>query len=229
MIMLLGTYFFDEDSTVNFSSFFHRIRNKTYQHRGFFYVPGARLPQTKLYVLVSKNTASAAEGFAYDFKHIKRATIVGEKTRGAAHVANPFIVNEYFLLTLPFAVPMNPITNSNWEGTGVEPDIPCEAQHAIDVVYKNELDRMLVSNTDEASLNTLGYELLAERRFEAAIRVFLKNVEMFPGSANVYDSLGEAYAEAGEIELAIKNYKRSLELDPGNDNARKALERLKKK
>ncbi len=229
MTMLLGSYFFDDDNSVFFSSFFHRIRDKTYQHRSFFFVPGKRIPETKLYILISKNTFSAAEGFAYDFKQIKRATIVGEITKGAAHVANPFIVNEYFLITLPFAKPINPITNSNWEGTGVEPDIPCEAEHAIDAVYKNELDRILMSNTDEAFLNTLGYELLEEKQFGAAIEIFLKNVKLFPNSANVYDSLGEAYLKDGQTELAIQNYKKSVELNPQNDNARKVLEQLQKK
>lgn len=229
MIMLLGSYFFDEDNSVFFSSFFHRIRNRTYQHRAFYYVPGKRLPETKLYILISKNTFSAAEGFAYDFKNLKRATIVGEKTKGAAHVANPFIVNEYFLITLPFARPINPITNSNWEGTGVEPDIQCVAGNAIDAVYKNELDRLTTDYTDEASINALGYELLSEKLYGAAIEVFLKNVKLFPNSANVYDSLGEAYLLDGKKDLAIQNYKKSLELNPQNENAIKVLEQLQKK
>ena len=229
MIMLLGSYFFDEDSSVFYSSFFHRIKDKTYQHRAFFYVPGKRIPQTKLYILVSKNTFSAAEGFAYDFKHLKRATIVGEKTMGAAHVANPFIVNDYFIINLPFAVPVNPITNSNWEGTGVEPDIPCKAEDAVEAVYKNELDRINNSYTDEASINALGYELLSEKQYGAAIEVFLINVKLFPNSANTYDSLGEAYMNAGNKELAIINYKKSLELDPNNENAKNMLEQLQGK
>lgn len=228
MIMLMGSYFFEEDNSVFFSSFFHRIRDKTYQHRSFFYVPGKRIPKTKLYILISKNTFSAAEGFAYDFKQIKRATIVGEKTKGAAHVANPFIVNEYFLLTLPFAKPINPITNSSWEGTGVEPDIPCEAEHAIDDVYKIELDRISKGHTDEAFLNTLGYELIAEKLIGAAIEAFLINVNLFPNSANVYDSLGEAYLQDDQTDLAIQNYQKSLELNPQNENARIVLEKLRK-
>lgn len=229
MIMLLGSYFFDEDNSVFFSSFYHHIKDKTYQHRSFFYVPGKRLPETKLYILVSKNTFSAAEGFAYDLKQIKRATIVGEKTKGAAHVANPFIVNENFILTLPFAKPINPITNSNWEGTGVEPDIQCEAGNAIDAIYKNELDRLTTGYTDEASINALGYEILNERMYGAAIEVFLKNVILFPNSSNVYDSLGEAYMNAGNKELAIKNYKRSLELNSKNENAKSMLKQLESK
>jgi Flp pilus assembly protein TadD len=86
-----------------------------------------------------------------------------------------------------------------------------------------------MSNTDEAFLNTLGYELLEEKQFGAAIEIFLKNVKLFPNSANVYDSLGEAYLKDGQTELAIQNYKKSVELNPQNDNARKVLEQLQKK
>ena len=51
---------------------------------------------------------------------------------------------------------------------------------------------------------------------------------MNPQSANAYDSLGEAYMKAGDNEKAIKNYKKSLELNPENNNAKKMLEKLKK-
>lgn len=78
----------------------------------------------------------------------------------------------------------------------------------------------------ERELNRLGYDLLREDRFEEAIAVFELNVEAFPESANVYDSLGEAYMEAGEREKAVVNYRRSLAIDPGNDHARDVLRRL---
>jgi CubicO group peptidase (beta-lactamase class C family) len=80
----------------------------------------------------------------------------------------------------------------------------------------------------EQELNTLGYQLLAQGRALDAIEVFKLNVEMNPRAANPYDSLGEAYAVAGNKELAIANYRKSLELDPKNDNARDAVARLEK-
>ena len=77
----------------------------------------------------------------------------------------------------------------------------------------------------EASLNQLGYSLLYSGHEKDAITVFQKNVQEFPQSSNVYDSLGEAYAKVGEKDLAIANYEKSLQLDPKNKNA---VERLKK-
>ncbi|HEY6975869.1 MAG TPA: tetratricopeptide repeat protein [Chitinophagaceae bacterium] len=79
----------------------------------------------------------------------------------------------------------------------------------------------------ENTLNTTGYNLLASKKVDDAIDVFLLNVKLFPNSWNTYDSLGEAYAAAGNKELAIKNYERSIEMNPQNDNGKKMLEKLK--
>ena len=78
----------------------------------------------------------------------------------------------------------------------------------------------------ESDLNSLGYLLLRRNDIGGAITLFRLNVEMFPTSANTYDSLAEAYAKNSDRGLAIKNYKRSLELDPENTNAARSLERL---
>ncbi len=80
----------------------------------------------------------------------------------------------------------------------------------------------------ESQLNALGYELLRENKLKEAIVVFTLNTELYPESANVWDSLGAAYAASGEKELAIKNYKKSLELNPKNLNAVEALRKLQK-
>jgi D-alanyl-D-alanine-carboxypeptidase/D-alanyl-D-alanine-endopeptidase len=80
---------------------------------------------------------------------------------------------------------------------------------------------------DEYLLNTLGYRLLHSDRVQEAIAIFTLNVEEYPDAWNPYDSLGEAYAEAGELELAIVNYEKSVELNPENTNGIAALERLR--
>jgi imidazolonepropionase-like amidohydrolase len=82
-------------------------------------------------------------------------------------------------------------------------------------------------NFDEAELNSLGYELLGNKNFKDAIRVFQLNVEAYPQSGNVYDSLAEAYMDNGDNELAIANYQKSLQLDPANGNAVQMLKKLK--
>jgi tetratricopeptide (TPR) repeat protein len=78
----------------------------------------------------------------------------------------------------------------------------------------------------EFSVNGLGYLLLSQERVADAIAVFKLNVEAYPNSFNVYDSLGEAYMRSGDKELAVKNYQKSLELNPDNQNGREMLKRL---
>ena len=77
----------------------------------------------------------------------------------------------------------------------------------------------------ESALNDLGYALLRMKKTDEAVKILELNVEAYPRSANVYDSLGEAYAAQGNRQKAIASYKKSLELDPGNVNA---VEQLKK-
>jgi len=78
----------------------------------------------------------------------------------------------------------------------------------------------------EPVLNNLGYRLMAEGKLPEAIEVFKLNVEAYPAAANTYDSLGEAYLKAGQKDLAIVNYRRSLELNKDNKNAADALKKL---
>lgn len=82
---------------------------------------------------------------------------------------------------------------------------------------------------NEAELNNLGYRLLSQGRIDEAIAIFQQNVQAFPESSNVYDSLGEAFMEKGNRKAAIRNYEKSLELDPDNTNAVEMLKKLGEK
>jgi tetratricopeptide (TPR) repeat protein len=84
-------------------------------------------------------------------------------------------------------------------------------------------------NVSEQEMNELGYQYLQARKLKEAIAVFQMNVDAFPYSFNVYDSLGEAYAAAGDKELAIKNYEKSVELNPNSQSGIEALKRLRAK
>ena len=81
----------------------------------------------------------------------------------------------------------------------------------------------------EGSLNTIGYNLMDDKKLKEAIEVFKFNVQMHPDAWNTYDSLGEAYAEAGDKKKAIKMYEKSIQLNPNNEGGKKALEKLRQK
>ena len=82
-------------------------------------------------------------------------------------------------------------------------------------------------NFDEGELNTLGYKFIRAKKFREAIRIFQLNVEAYPQSGNVYDSLAEAYMDDGNKPEAIADYQKSLQLNPKNGNAVKMLQKLK--
>ena len=87
---------------------------------------------------------------------------------------------------------------------------------------------LLRGDISEGFINSTGYRLMGQNKFADAIRIFQLNVALYPRSWNVYDSLGEAYMNHGEKELAIQNYEKSLELNPQNEKGAATLQKLKR-
>lgn len=106
-------------------------------------------------------------------------------------------------------------------------DIVTRGVAAIDEYRAGIKNKTSSFSMDEVQMNRLGYTLLGGKRVKEAIEIFRLNVEAFPNSSNTYDSLGEAYMIAGEKELAIKNYEKSVELNPKNNGGIEALRKLR--
>ncbi|HEY8561119.1 MAG TPA: serine hydrolase [Pyrinomonadaceae bacterium] len=92
--------------------------------------------------------------------------------------------------------------------------------------YRKRRAASAAEKLNEARVNSLGYDLLRARKTAEAIAVFRLNAEDFPASANVWDSLAEAYMINGDIEKAIENYKKSLALNPNNKGAAERIKQL---
>jgi hypothetical protein len=92
----------------------------------------AKVVSTPVYVLTSSESFSGAEEFTYNLKNLKRATIVGETTGGGAHPVRGERLNDRLVIGIPFMRAQNPITKTNWEGTGVEPDVKVTAGEALE-------------------------------------------------------------------------------------------------
>jgi hypothetical protein len=232
MIQLINSYFFDEP--VHLNSFYIRKGDKTQQFWTQAHVQGKRMTQADIYVLTSKRTFSGAEEFTYNLKNMKRGTIIGETTGGGAHPVRFHYFEELqFGIRVPFGRAINPISGTNWEGTGIKPDIEVPQEKAYDTAYKLAVKNLLTKTKTpeekrrlESDINIGGYRLLDRKKVKEAIKIFEMNVELFPESFNVYDSLAEAYMTDNNKELAIKYYKKSLELNPENENAKKFLKEL---
>lgn len=134
MIALISTYLFDKPTHLN--DLYNRKQDSTTQSWTLPYVPGNRLPDAPAFVLTSTATFSGAEEFSYNLKNLKRAILVGETTGGGAHPVRGQRIDDHFTVQVPFERAINPISKTNWEGTGVVPDVAAKASEALDVAEK---------------------------------------------------------------------------------------------
>jgi retinol-binding protein 3 len=147
MIQLITSYFFTAEP-VHLNSFYFRPTNENTQTWTLPYVPGVRRPDIPLYLLTSKETFSAAEEFCYNLKNLKRATLIGETTGGGAHPTGSVIVSDKFFVRIPKGRAINPITKTNWEGTGVTPDIAVSADKALETALGKALEKLKGDKVD---------------------------------------------------------------------------------
>ena len=142
MIQLISSYLFDSNP-VHLNNFYWRPTDSNSQTWTLPHVSGTRSPDTPLYILTSSGTFSAAEEFSYNLKNLERATLIGETTGGGAHPGGSLIATERFMVWVPTGRAINPITNTNWEGSGVIPHIKTSAREALDKAYTIALEQLI--------------------------------------------------------------------------------------
>jgi hypothetical protein len=140
MVTLIASYLFDQPT--HLIDIYNRKEDSTTQNWTLSYLPGPRLTKQPVFVLTSKRTFSGAEEFAFDLKNQKRAVIVGETTGGGAHPVSGHTVADYFRVNVPFAKSLDPVTKTNWEGTGVEPDVKVPAADALATAEKLAMEKI---------------------------------------------------------------------------------------
>jgi hypothetical protein len=129
MVALLLTYFMPEGDPVHFSTVYNRPKNSTRQYWTQAYVPGSRYVGKPVYILTSKRTFSAAEGFTEHMRRLRHATIVGEMTRGGSHMSRWVTVHPNFAISIPVARHVEPARD--WEGVGITPDVATTEAEAL--------------------------------------------------------------------------------------------------
>jgi hypothetical protein len=134
MVAFIASYLFEERT--HLTDIYDRPKNSTVQSWTAPYVPGKTLAAAKVFVLTSNRTFSGAEEFCYDLKNLKRATLIGEATGGGAHLVRPHRIDDHFAIDVPFGRAINPISKTDWEGTGVVPDVPVPADEALTEALK---------------------------------------------------------------------------------------------
>ncbi|MCP3962370.1 MAG: S41 family peptidase [bacterium] len=149
MAQILISYLL-EDAPQHLVDQYVRSLDATRQIYSLPWVPGKRMPDIPVYVLISSQTFSAAEGFTYMLQSMERASVVGERSAGGAHPVKVVNLGHGLAAAIPFARAINPITESNWEGTGIAPDIEAPAAEALDVAYAEALKALAESADDDA-------------------------------------------------------------------------------
>ena len=147
MVALVCSYLFGPEP-VHLNDLYWREGNRTDEFWTRKEVPGKRYLNKDVYVLTSKRTFSGAEEFTYNLKNLKRATIIGETTGGGAHPGGGFRISEHFGMFVPTGRAISPITKTNWEGTGVTPDIAVPAEQALLVARVMALKKSLTTLTN---------------------------------------------------------------------------------
>jgi Peptidase family S41 len=147
-----GAIIFDlRDNSGGFPSMVSLIASYLFDHPEYMYsprgapteeswthspIPGNTLADKPVYVLTSASTWSGAEQFSYNLKMLKRATLVGETTRGGSHAGVFHRVDDHFGMGIPEERAINPFGKADWEGVGVEPDVKVRADEALETAVK---------------------------------------------------------------------------------------------
>lgn len=141
MIQLITSYLYDAEP-VHLNNFYWRPSDEHTQTWTLPHVSGTRRPDIDVYVLTSRRTFSAAEEFSYNLRNLERATLVGETTGGGAHPGGTHIATDRFTVWVPQGRAINPITETNWEGTGVKPHVEVPAADALETAHLLALEKM---------------------------------------------------------------------------------------
>jgi retinol-binding protein 3 len=151
MVDLLCTYLFPIGERVHLNDFEKREEPKHEEFYTLSWVPGKRFAGKDVYVLTSHVTFSGSEELAYDLKVLKRATIVGEVTGGGANPGDSVSLPHSFSIFVPTGRAVNPITKTNWEGVGVQPDVPVPADKALDMAQYLALKKLPLNDSSSDS------------------------------------------------------------------------------
>ncbi len=155
------------DAQTHLNDIFDAGTGETKQFWTLAHLPGDRYLDRPVYVLTSQETFSGGEDFAYSLQAQGRAEVIGETTGGGAHPTTGALVTPTLVVLIPFARSVNPVTGTNWEGTGVTPDVAVPADEAFGVAYGKALRHLLTLELPPPLLDE-AREALAELESEGS-------------------------------------------------------------
>ena len=160
-VVMWCSYLLTEQPT-HLNDIFHADTHETRQFWALPYVPGTRYVDRPVYVLTSSRTFSGGEDFGYTLQALGRAELIGETTGGGAHPTRGFPISRAVHIGIPFARSINPVTGTNWQGTGVVPDVAVPEAEAYGVAYAKALRHVLAMDDVPPPIADEARDALAE-------------------------------------------------------------------
>ncbi|MCK8520207.1 S41 family peptidase [Aquimarina sp. D1M17] len=211
----LSSYFFEEKLLLN------TIHSRADNHSEEMWVVktiGPKRPKVPVYILTSKKTFSGAEDFSYTMQSRKRAVVIGEVTGGGAHPTRYHSIDGTdFGISIPFARTVNTVTKTNWEGTGVTPDIKIKASDAL--AKAKELAKLEAAKYNDVLFKPLENAINELKNDNTEI---IKQLEYLVTSGILdepeINGLGYSYLQRGQKEAALAIFNANTTLFPKSAN-----------
>jgi C-terminal processing protease CtpA/Prc len=207
----IKSYFFQD--SIHLTDVINRITNTKDKYWTHPSLIDQKFIKTPIYILISGNTFSAAEEFAYNLKNMKRAVIVGEKSAGGAHGYGSKAINNAIVISIPFERIENAITKDNWEGVGVVPDIVIPSSKALEKAHLMAMDTIRLQIDDEEVKQELKWK---KEYLQVVVTPVVLNQELLQSYTGNYGSREILLLDDG-LYMQRKD-KSKYRLIPINDN-----------
>jgi ketosteroid isomerase-like protein len=148
MVNFLASYFFDKEPRLLLTSYF-RPTGETVQNKTIADIPGKRMLDTDLFLLVGANTVSACEAFAYILQQYGRAKVIGERTAGAGNHNALIPIGLGYSFSVSIGSVVHPRTGKGWQGDGVQPDTVVKPDDALEAAHREALQKIIGRTTDQ--------------------------------------------------------------------------------
>jgi retinol-binding protein 3 len=198
-VRLICSYFFG-NKPVHLNDLYYRPDDETTEYWTLKKVDGKKMPDKDLYILTSSYTFSGAEEFTYNLKNLKRATIVGETTGGGAHPGGMARVDDSFVMFVPTGRAINPITKTNWEGTGVAPDVQVSQDKALETAHLMALKKVMENVQDPGKKQQLAWQIEGIKASLNPVTLDENELKLFAGTfedRNVTFENGKLFYQRG--------------------------------
>lgn len=224
MVNYIISYFFKEKTHV--SDIYMRCEKTTLP---YWTTPptdkdAAQLADIPIYILTSYKTFSAAEGLTYELQSLKRATVVGETTRGGAHTVTYRPLSSGFVADVPFGRAFSPATNKNWEGAGITPDIKVSAEDALETAELIIFENAFSNAKNEEEIKKLNWQKDLLQSVNHPIKEDTTWYKSLVGNYGAYEvsySNGTLYYQkVGKAKFALLPLKENVMKAKSNDTFR---------